>query len=150
RSFSAISHDARTPRPDNERRIIGKMIGPNKVEVESLEQDAPNHFDLLLGKRQSDASMPSTAETDQPVGCQAIFFAAWSKTIGIIFLRIPENVGKPMRSGRRDHCESSRLDLVSAEFEIAQYFSHQHDQRRPQSLGFLDGMFQAHQFADSV
>jgi hypothetical protein len=40
------------------------MMTPHQFEVEPSQQNAPDHFDLLLGERQADATVMATSKPD--------------------------------------------------------------------------------------
>jgi hypothetical protein len=62
--LSPIPYQARPSRSDHERRVVRLMVKLDQLQLKASQKDAPDHFDLLVRKRQSDASVMAAAESD--------------------------------------------------------------------------------------
>jgi hypothetical protein len=75
------------------------MSSLNQFEFKPLKKDAPDDFHLLIRECHSNTSMPPASKSDQPVCAFAVFFTAGAEAVGIIALRLAENVRQAMRHG---------------------------------------------------
>ena len=83
RCAAAIANNARLAWPDDECCIVGPVALIEECKFVALQQNAPDDFDLIIGKRETDAAMLAAAKSDQCIGSTAVLLARRRKAGGI-------------------------------------------------------------------
>ena len=126
------------------------MMRLSKLQIKTLQQHSPDDLHLLVCEGQSDAAMPAATEADQAVCTLSIFFPAGTKPVGIVHFRFAEDLRQAMGHRRRHHRQAARGNDVFPIAKVAKNFSHEHDQRWPQSFRFFDGTLQCAQSSNRI
>src|SRR5262245_25136507 len=101
------------------------------------QQNAPDHFDLLIGKSYADAAMLAAAEADQRIR-NPVLLARRREAVRVVPAGIAKYFRNSMRDRWRNHGQIAGWHDVTSELKISEHLAHQQHQGRMQALSLFD------------
>src|SRR5262245_32445342 len=89
--------------------------------------------------------MLTATKADERVRGLTVLLPLRGEAIGVIAVRIVEELGYPVRHRRGDQRQPSSRYVILVIHEVTHDFTHQHNKRRVYPLGLFDSSFQSNQ-----